>query len=727
MGAKMKRARKYEGGSKLKREKVPRKAKRDSTPRFGGACRAFLRTHKGEGDWQTLTARYNSLSPQQRMVYVEKGHRMTVAGRAAGTKRARQPAKRTLELQNQLAAKAARLESLTHEPAGTLAVRDARGQVVSDSLALVTPSDTLAISMRHARKEAWLATQVRKHKEEQDRAALDSRVGGEQSRVDGIVGQRVETWKHFEGTVQHCPAAVDTVDVAFPGRELANKALKFIQGRPRKHAALVQKLEADWEIKHALICHDAVPPIVGATNLSGGTCWANGYCTCSAEGQQTNVVKAAWCLHGLAPHIRPGSVGRTLVSQGYFVCRVESFEFVGDTDDVPEPITEFWHISLMYLSPVRPTFTMMRLLREEDDGPVVLGTTDHEMTFLEAFAGKDRGRQWESTLYVLDESVKPLPSINAGTLYATPWGGAETLCFWPPPRKPRAPRARRPRPAALLDAEMPAAPAEHGAPDDEDMGDDDGFDHSGEGADEDAGDAAAAMDGEVGEIVAGEDGDDIDELMRFLDVLDAADPPRPEPREEPEAPPEAVAPAAIPAASGSSSSNSSSSSDTASDGAPEGDEAIAEAAAPAAEPAADVPPPPAPLAGAVTVRGPAGPRRRADVDVEVAPPHRIAFYASNGSFVAQCKIHDKCFKTRTGRASAKGRGPQGRPLGHLVAWLANAEAFADKGEHFRFKPPFEERRMLRVGLETDPDTAVLTAHERDRRDDEDDNEPRQIP
>jgi hypothetical protein len=580
--------------------------------------------------------------------------------------------------------------------------------------------------MREARKEAQLAVAVRKFKDEKDRAALETKAKGEQARVDDIVMHNIDSWKHFEGTVQHCPASVDTVDVTFPARELAGQALKSMQGRPRKHATLMKKLEADWECKHALICHDAVPSIDGATNLSGGTCWADGFCKCSEESKKVKQLKAAWSLLALAPNIRPGSVGRTLVTNGFFICRVESLEWIGDSDDVPDPLAEFWHVSLMYLSPMRPTFTKLSLLEEQDDGSIVLETTDRSMSYLEAFAGMDRRRLWEHTWYALDDTSRPLPSINASRLYARPWDGAETTCFWPPPRKPRAPRARRPRPAALLDADMLEDMGDDGALDDEDMGDD-GADGPDEGAEEDAG--ADEMDVAAAEMVAGGDGADVDELMHFLDVLDEAEaearapPLLPEPRTDGPPGPMAPAAAASPIGSGPSSSNSSSSSDSESE--VEGDRAAGDGAVePAAAPLA--PPAPPMAAAAPIVRGPAGARRRADIDVEIMPPHRLAYYSSNGDFVAQCRLHDKCFKTRTSRASAKGKGPQGRPAGHLAAWLSGAEAFPDKASRFAYKPRLEDRREVRAILLEMPSAVPLFAYERDRRGDEDSDEPAEL-
>ena len=65
------------------------------------------------------------------------------------------------------------MKGLANEPAGTLAIRDARAQVVTDSVALVTSSDALATSMRQARRESRLAVDAKKYIEEKSRAELE--------------------------------------------------------------------------------------------------------------------------------------------------------------------------------------------------------------------------------------------------------------------------------------------------------------------------------------------------------------------------------------------------------------------------------------------------------------------------------------------------------------------------------------------------------------------------
>lgn len=169
--------------------------------------------------------------------------------------------------------------------------------------------------------------------------------------------------------------------------------------------------------------------------------------------------------------------------------------------------------------------------------------------------------------------------------------------------------------------------------------------------------------------------------------------------------------------SGSSSSSTSSSSSDSSDAA-ESPDTGSPTPAPARRRQADS----AAGAGVEQAPGPAAiDRHPAEVEVLMPNGHAIVYYATTHQFVAQCKLpgHTKCFKTRTAKPTAKGRGSaQGRPLGHLAAWLAKAQDFGDKGSHFAYKPQLAERQAARALLRSRLGSDGLLAKERPKQDDE---------
>lgn len=96
----------------------------------------------------------------------------------------------------------------------------------------------------------------------------------------------------------------------------------------------------------------------------------------------------------------------------------------------------------------------------------------------------------------------------------------------------------------------------------------------------------------------------------------------------------------------------------------------------------------------------------------VIPGHgRIVYYEYSGNIVAECKQdgHRKCFKTRTtfpGRRAA-----QGRPLGHLCAWLLHSGC-SDQASHLQHKPDVATRQAARAYLKEVEGGGKLFLHER---------------
>lgn len=148
---------------------------------------------------------------------------------------------------------------------------------------------------------------------------------------------------------------------------------------------------------------------------------------------------------------------------------------------------------------------------------------------------------------------------------------------------------------------------------------------------------------------------------------------------------------------------------------------------------------PTPVGGGISPDAPAADGGDAMVALERVPPATlpcwvrcevpghgsIVWYRSNGNFVASCSAdgHEGislCKKTRTSWASDR-RPAQGRPLGHLMAWLVaeGEQRFSGRRAHHSFVPSLAQRVAGREALKALPDSALLFVAEREKRDGED--------
>lgn len=114
----------------------------------------------------------------------------------------------------------------------------------------------------------------------------------------------------------------------------------------------------------------------------------------------------------------------------------------------------------------------------------------------------------------------------------------------------------------------------------------------------------------------------------------------------------------------------------------------------------------------------------AETRIDLEPHGNLVFYGTKLQFVAECKQvgHHRCFKSRTaveGRRSA-----QGRPLGHLAAWLRHGDC-EDQQSHLQYQPSLEERHLARRELKAIAGADALFAQERSARTGED-SEPEQL-
>lgn len=111
------------------------------------------------------------------------------------------------------------------------------------------------------------------------------------------------------------------------------------------------------------------------------------------------------------------------------------------------------------------------------------------------------------------------------------------------------------------------------------------------------------------------------------------------------------------------------------------------------------------------------------------PNGSITYYPNGDYFVAECQHHIggtsgklKCKRTRTAQGSARGSGPQGRPLGFLAAYLQHCggDEIRDPNGHYELAKTltFEQRREARHWLRSAPGCDQIFAQERPQREGE---------
>ena len=103
--------------------------------------------------------------------------------------------------------------------------------------------------------------------------------------------------------------------------------------------------------------------------------------------------------------------------------------------------------------------------------------------------------------------------------------------------------------------------------------------------------------------------------------------------------------------------------------------------------------------------------------VEV-PNGTVSFYTKHDRYYADCNVHAKCRRFRTAKDGMPRRPGQGRPVGALLSWLADAASHDDAWGHRFLAPRFsvEDRLAARTALKVSGAAArLLMSHERARR------------
>ena len=111
------------------------------------------------------------------------------------------------------------------------------------------------------------------------------------------------------------------------------------------------------------------------------------------------------------------------------------------------------------------------------------------------------------------------------------------------------------------------------------------------------------------------------------------------------------------------------------------------------------------------------PDRLDEADLLILPHGALSVYEKSGNFVAECDHlvgGRKCKRTRTARATKTNKGPQGRPLVFLAAFLLHVECDPDTPDaHYNMAKEFtfEQRLAARRWLQTCPGSARFFAGE----------------
>jgi hypothetical protein len=383
-----------------------------------------------------------------------------------------------------------------------------------------------------------------------------------------------------------------------------------------------------------------------------------------------------------AGRFRKGSESRALMASASLVCRVD-----GASDDSGQEsllaTTHFWHIAHVSWSPLWVTVVQLTLVDEDfDSGRVILESTETTHSELEALATLTRELVWEGSWYEIESSTRPTSELNPMRVAATPLKDGGPFKLWPLPE--RLARLSRPRRGGMPSPSGDDGPAEDEGRSPSDHGSDIGdleaeLEELLDNADAEGGDVAARLDHLCEEFQSS-----FDEPVQAVgtasggekdDTLAEVDPMLYEP---------------------TSPRSEASQLELDQETLPEEDELPSEV------PASTLP----------------HDREPADVVLPVLGAGSITYYQKTNRFVAHCiwPGHGaSCFKTRTslGRRGASGDGgAQGRPLGHLAAWLLEGEHFADKASHFPLGPDADARARGRLVLDTVPGSEPLFLAER---------------
>ena len=262
------------------------------------------------------------------------------------------------------------------------------------------------------------------------------------------------------GTLRVVPAATLVTSLASDPLSFGKDLLQHLRAHPRRHHQLLEELRSVWAARHSLVDKPATPlPDQEAAGPKESECCKLGVCVCRARGRQAiKSMRVSWGIQALGRQCKAASVGRLLLNSGMLICRVESYEAIEDNDMDEDACSMFFHASMMYWSPVRPTFVELECVAEDhDSGLVTLRSTSSILTDYQLFERLDKQRVWETSWYELESSCRPVMRLVPGVVVAKPWKLVvdHPLRFWPRQRTRHAANRRLLQSGDAEDAEVP--------------------------------------------------------------------------------------------------------------------------------------------------------------------------------------------------------------------------------------------------------------------------------
>ena len=506
------------------------------------------------------------------------------------------------------------------------------------------------------------------------------------------------------------PSEIVSCSFEPPLIERACAALKDLRSNYHLNGKMLQHLDEQWrKVSTPLDKSRARARIQGKTVFAGGDSWKEGFDVTTEDGKRVLRLMSFWKVAMLTGRFRAHRPDRELLRNGYLLCRFDSAKNVDGTDT--EPTSKFMHVSLMYFSPLRPTWTPLVFVDEDPDtGVCLLEAMPETKLFHEAMRFfVDSQLSWECTWYRVLESREPLPRFSCYAVKASRLPRCIPVQIWPVPRQQRGGR-RNHGPggeAALEDDELPAED-DLDAEEMQELERDlervmEEEEHEPEADAGDWEDDAAALFGHedpcrdvIGSVAGAEAGGEPTLTPSEVEDLFADH----SSDEDWRAPVEPVP--ASPAGGPSDEEPA--------------DDRCAAAAAPDPGAAVDPEPP-----------------SREPAEIRFTLPetsHSIVYYPHTKRFVAVCASHGVgCERQRTAKAPSRltpHNAGQGRPVGALWAWLVFCPPDTDRAGHMRWKPTTHQRATARLLCATTEGCEVLSERERPCRPDEE-LEPRRHP
>ena len=673
----------------------------------GGAWRAFIASYKdehpeGSPDFREPASLYHALDPEEvvRLKRVgaqgTRNHREGDAHPFGPTKVAQRREERARVLSN-AAAGALAQGDLDPEAADALARGHAEALMMADRPVACDSAWSALLSVKAACAIQGRVKASAKKQREREMAEFES--GGGKQIQDALgmampsVASRSEDFQAAprqgsEGQVQHHHLAWQPVRGIMQACRLASLPANGKLGK-----CIFPRVEAAWHQLHAKVPSTPAAEVKAQDKPSArDACQHARMCVCRKSGgshlaSMVSNLKKAFRQVAANRHGRANLLGARAVVAA--IGRSEQHSIEADARRAPlqEQMDAnldqvvFLHLGHLSLKPWAPSRQLLRgepcpRVRSLYEGPLALDGTCVCRSTCEALADLDKGLRWDLAFFSMVESDRIVSEFNPLNISVEPLGfeqgGRKLHLLWDPFKKSRAGRKRK---AGAWDFDF-----EVSSDSDDKQGRDPEQNDDEEQCDwvavlDEAMDESEAEGEEEGEASDNDEGDG--SQHGGDDAIVVADPPE-----------ESMLVATI-------------------------DECKDEVGPP--PPAEQLPP--QPLADLHALQ-PIADNIRLSVGLGKS---FLAFYARHQQFYAVCMHanHFRCRLTRTQNPARKHLAA-GRPLGYLMAWLADATSYSSAEDHRLSCPPaIGDRRAARAHLHTLDGSEELFAQERDQRVDTD--------